>query len=697
LIAIISVSSFTFAEGDAKPSQEAVVAQPDPLHLKSSWWDYFNVTGEAYAKRAEDYRNFLVDLQSGLEGEQKESAAVMVRRLISHIEALPALRNNHVEQPSPKPFFDKYTLNQQIELAKHVASIRSGLANEKKEEKFLSNRNRKLADHLDKLIISYRDAEEETFQKFMMGLDILNTRFTYAINEEKLRVVREKKELLENTLKRSQEELKFAQNHSDLSGISIQEVESDLAEMKAKLEMARNNSLIAELKALPVYDNSLQGKLEGSLRQLEEYNLSIKELIAELAVLFQEAKLLIGQVNADQYEGTNEELKSAFTTMSTQLNAIQTQAKQWDQRVDEEFTRFDQIADSDQDLSKEIEKLAQQRAQKIQENRVLLSQIDERIFTTGYVLGQLDQYIVSKQPAMARLFNQSVESVSDCCSRVFSWYDQTLFRLGDQPITIRNLINGLLVLAAAYFISLGLRKLLAKGFKKRHLSHGFIYSINRLIHYTVMSLGIIIALTSIGLDFDRIYLVIGALGVGIGFGLQGIVNNFFSGLIILFTRNFKVGDIVDLETGGCGSVIAINVQNTIIRSFDGIDIVVPNSTLITSKFTNWTRKDPFKRFRIRFCVQFGTDKEKLRQVISECAKQVPATIGEPQGVPNPDCWMTEIGDNGLVFDLVVWANMFKSGEHGSIGTSYVWAVEGALRENGFKIAQPARVIIQPES
>jgi len=687
---MLSFSALSFAETDQQPVKEYVL--PDPLHLKSQWWEYFSVTENQYSEHAEKFRLYLQDLMNQLEGEQKEAVAVMVKRLNSHIEALPLLRNNQIEPQNVKPYLDQYTLNQQIELAKLVASYRSALGNEKKEEKFLANRNSKVSQHQDKLIVSYRDMEEETFQKFLLGLEILNTRFTLAVNSEKLRAVRESKEALESILKRSEEELKFAQDHSDLSGINLADVQTELSSSKAKLEAARNHSLAAELKAQPVNNNSLQGKMEGSLRQLEEYHLSITELAAELSVLFQETKLLMGKVNSDQFEGSNDELNEMFNSLSTQVNSTQTQANQWEQRNDEEFMRFDKISESEDEVSREINLLSQQRLQKIQGNRSLLNQIEEKLFTTNYILAQLGRFMASQQQFMLRVFNQSLDTACQYCDNVLSWYDKTLFRLGDQPITTRNLVNGLVVLLVAYLLSFILRRLLAKGFKKRHLTHGFIYSVNRLIHYTIMTIGIIVAMGSIGLDFDRIYLLIGALGVGIGFGLQGIVNNFFSGLIILFTRNFKVGDIIDLDSGGLGSVTAINVQNTIIRSFDGIDIVVPNSSLITSKFVNWTRKDPYKRFRVKFCVAFGADKEKLRKVISEAAFQVPATIGKANGVPEPDCWMVEIGDHGLVFDLVVWANMFKSGNHGSIGSSYVWAVESALRENGFKVPYPSRAV-----
>ncbi len=687
--------SFTFlfcvgaplvAESPGEPPKE--MATPDPLSLKSQWWEFFDVRGEAYTQQAEKFKTHLYDLLSKLEGDQKDTASSLIQRLASHVDELPTFREQNPDIPAVKPFFDSYTLNQQIDLAKQISNLRSTLSNEKKEEKFLSNRNGKVAKHLDKLIIAYRDQTEETFQKFMTGLEILNTRFTLAINDQKLRYVKENRAILEKAMKRAEEELKYARSHSDFSQIDINEIAADLSDMKGKLEQARSGSLISELRASPNYDNSYQGKLKASLEQLEEYQLSIRELSAELSVLFQEVKLLISKLNLDEYEGSLDDLKNRFVQLSSQLDAIKAQANQWDQRNDEEFSRFDKFVDGEEESSRDAEKLGQKRAKKIQENRVLLNQIDEKIFTTNYMIEQLDQTILARQPAPFRVWTQSVDTVFNCCEQVLGWYDQPLFRVGDQPITARDVVNGLIVLVVAFFLSVFVRRLIAKGFEKRRLSHGFIYSINRLVHYSIMLVGVVFALSSVGLDFDRIYLVIGALGVGIGFGLQGIVNNFVSGLIILFTRNFKVGDLINLENGDLGSVTAINVQNTIIRTFDGVDVVVPNSNLVTTKFVNWTRKDPYKRFKVRFITPFGVDKEKLRAAIQEAAEKVPSTAGQANGLPDPDLWLVEFGEYGLIFELVVWANMFKSGNHGAIGTSYVWEVDDALRRHGFKLAYP---------
>ncbi|MGA8164466.1 MAG: mechanosensitive ion channel domain-containing protein [Waddliaceae bacterium] len=668
---IIVSSVFSLALYSAEP--------PNPMKLKSSWWEYFGVDGEVYEQHAAEIKEELQKILSGLEKEQVDQASVLIKRLNSNIEVYSLAKQENIEKPVPKPFLDSYSLQQQIDVAKQIVCQRSVLESEKKEEKFLTNRISKLSNHLDKIIVSYQEMQDNTCQKLMQGLEILNTRFTIAINKEKLRIVRSKIETLIERLDQSEEELAFARNHIDFMGIDISEIKTGLAEAKQELEKARQETLQTALKAQPAYDNSLTEKLKNSIQQLKEYKTSIKELSAELAVLMQESKLKI----AGPFEN-GEELDKQFAACSNKLSNISNQKSEWDKKNEDELHRFKAVIEEDPTPDNEIEDLQTRRSKLVQENRLLLQQIDGRVFTAGAIIDLYGQISHAHKSALSRWWSNAVDSVSNCCEEIISWYNQTLFKIGEQPITFKHIVKALLVLLGAYIISYVFRKILAKAFKKKTtVSHGFIYSINRLIHYVILSIGLIIAMSSMGLDFYRIYIVLGALSVGIGFGLQSLVNNFVSGLIILFTRNIKVGDYIELASGQWGNVLAIHVQNTIIRTCDGLDIVIPNSSLVTEKYTNWTRRDPYKRLHIPFCAAFGTDKLKVKEAAIKAALNVPAAIGQAQGVADPQCWLVGFGKNGLMFELVVWTNVFRSEGHGSAASSFYWELESALTDCDF--------------
>jgi small-conductance mechanosensitive channel len=119
----------------------------------------------------------------------------------------------------------------------------------------------------------------------------------------------------------------------------------------------------------------------------------------------------------------------------------------------------------------------------------------------------------------------------------------------------------------------------------------------------------------------QVTLVFGALGVGIGFGLQTVANNFVSGIILLAEHSIQAGDIVELENGTMGEVVKINIRSTVIRTYDGLDIIVPNSDLVSGKVTSWTYEDDWRRLKIPFGIAYGSDPQQAAQI----AKKRPKT------------------------------------------------------------------------
>ncbi|MCB1119775.1 MAG: mechanosensitive ion channel, partial [Chlamydiia bacterium] len=210
------------------------------------------------------------------------------------------------------------------------------------------------------------------------------------------------------------------------------------------------------------------------------------------------------------------------------------------------------------------------------------------------------------------------------------------------------------------------------------------------LHYVIVISGIIIALSTLGLTFSNIAIIIGALGIGIGFGLQNIVNNFLCGLAILFERNVKIGDYVELESGLKGKITEVNVQNTTIHTHDGLDILVPNSMIVGKQLVNWTKKDPFQRLHVPFGVAYGTDQEKVRQVVLDAIKDLSPTLDQTRGVPNPEVWLVKFGESSLDFELVVWVNIYRSRGHRALTALYLSTIETAFKHNGITIPFPQR-------
>ncbi|MEZ5460230.1 mechanosensitive ion channel family protein [Dokdonella sp.] len=265
-----------------------------------------------------------------------------------------------------------------------------------------------------------------------------------------------------------------------------------------------------------------------------------------------------------------------------------------------------------------------------------------------------------------------------------------LFEIGEISITPGGILRVLLILLAAWFASKWLRQGLERYGKRRpEVSRPALYAAGRVLHYLLIAIGISFALSAIGLDLTKIAFFASALGVGIGFGLQGIVNNFFSGLILLFERSLKIGDFVELESGVTGEVTDISIRSTRVTTNDNIDILVPNSEFVNGRVTNWTLRDTARRIKVKFGVAYGSDKELVKKAALQAAAAVPFSFAS-EGPRRSQVWLVGFGDSSLDFELVVWLTADAVNRPGAVQAAYYWALEDALSEHGIEIPFPQR-------
>lgn len=202
-----------------------------------------------------------------------------------------------------------------------------------------------------------------------------------------------------------------------------------------------------------------------------------------------------------------------------------------------------------------------------------------------------------------------------------------------------------------------------------------------------MLIAIVFALQTLGVNLAALTIFSGALGVGVGFGLQSIFSNFISGIIILFEKTVKVGDFIELQSGVTGLVNEINIRSTLITTNDNVDILVPNEEFIKAQVINWTLRDARRRTHIKFGVAYGTDKETVRVAGMEAAAEVPWTL-ENMGPRMPQVWLTGFGDSSLDFELVVWLTEEAVKKPAKVTADYNWALHSALERHGIEIPFP---------
>jgi len=197
-----------------------------------------------------------------------------------------------------------------------------------------------------------------------------------------------------------------------------------------------------------------------------------------------------------------------------------------------------------------------------------------------------------------------------------------------------------------------------------------------------------------GLDFQTIAIVAGALSVGIGFGLQNIVNNFVSGLILLFERPVRPGDWVIVGATE-GYVRKISIRYTLIQTFDRAEVLVPNSELISNQVTNLMLSDTYGRVTIPVGVAYGTDTRRVRDILHKVAREHPMAVLYDPRVSPPKVFFMRFGDSSLDFELRFFIREIDYKL--SVRSDILYAIDDAFREAGIEIPFPQRVVhVQPE-
>jgi small-conductance mechanosensitive channel len=218
--------------------------------------------------------------------------------------------------------------------------------------------------------------------------------------------------------------------------------------------------------------------------------------------------------------------------------------------------------------------------------------------------------------------------------------------------------------------------------RRTHLEPAMQFALARVVGYALLALGFFVSLQMVGVNLTSLSFLAGAVGVGFGFGLQNIISNFISGLIILAERPIAIGDRVEIG-GVAGQVREISLRSTTVITNDNMAIIVPNADFITQRVTNWSYEDPRVRFRIPFGVAYGTDLPKLRKLMLEVAEEHPKALKEPA----PELFFVGFGDSSLNFELGVWSTDSTTSPR-RFRSDLFFAIEKKLRESGIEIPYP---------
>ena len=268
-----------------------------------------------------------------------------------------------------------------------------------------------------------------------------------------------------------------------------------------------------------------------------------------------------------------------------------------------------------------------------------------------------------------------------------SWL-RTLFDFhimgGSSQATLGGLFGFFIIILVGYGIASAVRFFFREEVLRRfHLSRGLPELIASIIYYLLMLIVVLAAVNAAGVELNKFTVLTGAFGVGIGFGLQNIINNFVSGLILQFERPIHIDDILEVDNN-TGKVSRIGIRSSTIRTFQGAEVIIPNATLISSKVINWTLSESQRRRELPVGVAYGSDPKIVLKILRDAAARHELVLTKPE----PMVYFTGFGDSALNFELHFWVMQENNGMQ--ITSEVALAAMKMFEDSGIEIPFPQR-------
>ena len=667
-------------------TQSAEAWQPPAItNLPLNWWSSFETSSpEELQQRMGQFETLLQQDVLGLNGDELVDAQNLNTRIKGQADLLVlALRNPEPAPFDPIPTREVYTLDELLALRQQWRDVQDQQEVPGLRVEELRQQLSLLEQTRDNLLKQYDAAEINAPARILLGLQRVSARLEYALTnkslsyqEKKLSALAQRAELLSNQL--------------DFARARLESEETDWHAIENEVAAARNEASAAADKLSSLQHQLLEvlsaNEPKPSLELLRKQQLTLAAVTQSRA----QVKANLDSSRANWYRlhsGTLDpgfDINESITASGDLVQETRKKVEVW--TAASQTTLISSLPDSSLNATKNVE-LARSVAQETLET---INQIEAGIDDLSLVQEILASDTVRTQGGFKSFWTRLTLISDNVGSGFFSALDFDLFHIGDAPVTPGGIIKMLLIVVFGYLLSWTIRHLLERlQNRRKYAKSSAVYTLGRILHYIIIITSIFAALGTIGLDFTNFALIAGALSVGIGFGLQSIVNNFVSGLILLFEGSLRVGDYIELDNGLRGTVKEINTRATVINTNDSVDMVVPNSEFVTARLTNWTLRDPVGRLRVDFGVAYGSDKDLVKEAALEAASEVDAILQHTPG-REAQVRLVKFGDSSLDFQVLVWVSKLGLRRPGRTKAEFMWILETKLNEKGIEIPFPQR-------
>lgn len=679
-----SAQDFQLVAGEDDTASDAWQS-PDVNDLSLVWWQQFETASpDLFKQRADQFVEETAEKLRGLGAADFAEGQNLLAGLQAQIDLLVlASQEPSIKTAEPISSKDAYTLDELLSLRGQWRKVQGRQRVPQARIDELERQATLLEQRRDNLLRQYDSTDSNSPNRTLLGLQRVSARIEFEITlkhlknrEIELRALRAQSEALSQQLEYA--ETRLESGETDWHAIESQAIEAEMeaaaaADSKATLQQQLLEVLSADTAkpSLVLLRKQqltraaarqsialLQANLHQARANWYRFHSGTLEFDFDIQASINESKILVQETS----EQTEVWTAASQTTLITPLPAIGLNARKNTELAhtvaQDTLSIIDRIEGESDDLM-----------------------LVQRILTTD---------MVDVQSGLKNLWTRLTIISAGVRNGLSNLLDFNLFHIGDAPVTPGAIITMLMILLFGIALSWFLRHLLVRLKNRRQFAKSpVVYTLSRVLHYIIIITAIFAALATIGLDFTNFALIAGALSVGIGFGLQSIVNNFVSGLILLFEGSLRVGDYVELDSGLRGVVKEINTRATVINTNDSVDVVVPNSEFVTARLTNWTLRESMARLRIDFGVAYGSDKDVVKSAALEAASEVEFMLLHDQG-RQPQVRLVNYGDSSLDFQLLAWVNKSGVRRPERVRAQFLWALETKLREHGIEIPFPQR-------
>ena len=480
--------------------------------------------------------------------------------------------------------------------------------------------------------------------------------------DQKIEANKQKQQALLQQIKSQQKPLLTTQLFYAFYLKKQKEESTVLQNLQEELKKLRS-SLIDSVKRVVFEPDTIQKKLEAIHKQLALVEDSIEQL----------------KIQKERYVLLQEEQNIAKVSKKIAIK------EQKEQKLYADKLSF-LFCDFSYQVKRESDKI-------MQKHKEILTLLKEDLLDGWMIVKDVDALLLHIEQgllgSMETLKEQSLQELRSEVETFWKVVQRPLFVINKTPISTLKLILSLIIFIVGFFIGSLYKRYIEKLVSKnKSISAGSHILLANMGYYTIFLITFFIVLKVLGIDLSSIALVAGALSVGIGFGLQNVISNFVSGIILMVERSVKIGDYIELDNDLRGHVVDIKMRSITVNTNSNIDIIVPNQDLIQNRVINWTMNDKIRRFEIPFGVAYGTDPQKVISLILEAVQK----SGFQDIYNTPERYtrviMRAMGNSSVDFELFVWVKGKEILFPKRTTSRFLILIYNTLNENGIEIPFP---------